>query len=177
MNTTHTRIQIYNHTHITTNAHRNAYAKREERERERKREKARNTSFPRKNADRLKKIDTRARKPSDLEHGCRIPPELADITCASQGRATLRSDLPQIAARKTILFHFRCPHEITRSALEQITLQTRGLARLWDTILTFSTRCSPGTRRNNDPATGRWRHRRSIHYHWHKPIRMGTWPP
>ena len=119
-------------------------------------------SFPRKNADRLKKIGTRTRKLSDLEHGCRIPPELADITCASQGRATPRSDFPRITARKTILLHFRCSHETTRSGLEQINLQTRGLARLWDTILTFSTRCFPGTRRNNDPATGRRRHRRSI---------------
>ena len=63
--------------------------------------------FPAQKCRSIKKVRHKFRKRRDLKHGCRIPSELADITCASQGRTTLRSDLPQIAARKTILLHSR----------------------------------------------------------------------
>ena len=43
-------------------------------------------SFPRKNADLLKKFRSKTVSPSVPVHGCRIPSELADTTCASQRR-------------------------------------------------------------------------------------------
>jgi len=44
------------------------------------------SSFPRKNADLLKKFRSKTVSPSVPVHGCRIPSKLADTTCASQRR-------------------------------------------------------------------------------------------
>ena len=69
-------------------------------------------------------------------HGCRILPELANIRCASQERATQRYDFLRIAAGKTIFLHFRSSHEETRSVPEQITLRHGAWQALGIIILT-----------------------------------------
>jgi len=76
-------------------------------------------SFPRKNADLLKKFRSKTESHSVPVHGCRISPDLADITCASQERATPR--FSRIAAGKTIFLHFRCSHETYSFGVKQIT--------------------------------------------------------
>ena len=67
--------------------------------------------FPAQKCSSIKNVLHQTDSPSDSVHGCRIPPDLADTTCASQERATPRCDFSRIAAGKTIFLHFRCSHE------------------------------------------------------------------
>jgi len=53
-------------------------------------------------------------------HGCRIPTDLADTTCASQERATPRCDFSRIAAGKTIFLYLVLARQLI-VRLEQIT--------------------------------------------------------
>jgi len=128
--------------------------------------------FPRKNGDLKKKFSHETGSLSKKVHGCRILPELLNITCASQERATPRCDFSRIAAGQTIFLYFQCSHETTRSVLDNLI--DTGLARSWDTILTFSTRCFTQTRRNYDPATCRRRHRRPTNHYGHKTKQTGV---
>ena len=80
------------------------------------------TEFPAQKCRTEKKVLARDQEPSYLVHGCRIPPDLTDTTCASQERATPRCDFSRIAAGKTIFLHFRCSYDKSSFGAEQITL-------------------------------------------------------
>ena len=54
-------------------------------------------------------------------HGCRIPTDLADTTCAPQERATPRCDFSRIAAGKTIFLYIWCWNDKSSFGLEQIS--------------------------------------------------------
>jgi len=58
--------------------------------------------FPAQKCWTERKVRHEAVSLSDSVHGCRIPTDLADTTCASQERATPRCDFSRIAAGKTI---------------------------------------------------------------------------
>jgi len=70
-----------------------------------------NTSFPRKNAERSTNCSHETGSLSEKVHGSRILTYLANIRCASQERATQRCDFSRIAAGKTIFLHPLLPHE------------------------------------------------------------------
>ena len=131
-------------------------------------------SFPAQNGECSENVRDKSHSLDDREHGCRILPELANITCALQERATPRCDFSRIAAGKTIFLHFRCSHKTACSMLKQINSIDTGLGKLLGYYPNIQHEMLHRNAAQHDPATCRRRHRRSKNLYWHKTKQTGV---
>ena len=120
-------------------------------------------SFPRKNADRLKKDRTRPNRPATRCTAAVFYPTWR-ITGVHHKKGQPSAATSHEARPGKPSFAFSAIARATLVEVKQITQTLQGLASSWDSILNTSTRCYTTTRCNIEPANNRrprhqWRHK------------------